>query len=149
MLKSFATLIQVAQNKTDTAAVKVGQFNARLAESAQKRDVLINYRDEYRARLEAAIMRGAPAAEVRNFRAFLDKLDDAVRQQEGEVAFWNVQIANARSAWQAEQRSLNSFNTIANRRDAVARRNAERREQKQQDEFASRAVTNARFAFGE
>jgi len=149
MLKSFATLIQVSQNKTDAAAVKVGQLNARLAESSQKRDVLINYRDEYRARLEAAIVRGAPAADVRNFRAFLDKLDDAVRQQEGEVAFWNVQIANARSAWQAEQRSLNSFNTIANRRDAIAQRNAERREQKQQDEFAARAVTNARFAFGE
>lgn len=149
MLKSFATLIQVAQNKTDTAAVKVGQFNARLAESAQKRDVLINYRDEYRARLEAAIVRGAPAADVRNFRAFLDKLDEAVRQQESEVAFWNVQIANARSAWQAEQRSLNSFNTIASRRDAIEQRNAGRREQKQQDEFASRAVANARFAFGE
>ena len=126
MLKSFATLIQVSQNKTDAAAVKVGQLNARLAESSQKRDVLINYRDEYRARLEAAIVRGAPAADVRNFRAFLDKLDDAVRQQEGEVAFWNVQIANARSAWQAEQRSLNSFNTIANRRDAIAHAKATR-----------------------
>jgi flagellar FliJ protein len=149
MLKSFATLIQVAQNKTDSAAVKVGQLNARLSESGQKRDVLVNYRDEYRARLDAAVVRGAPASDIRNFRAFLDKLDEAVRQQESEVAFWNVQIANARSAWQSEQRSLNSFNTIANRRDSVIQMAAQRREQKQQDEFASRAVSNARFAYGE
>lgn len=149
MLKSFATLIQVAQNKTDSAAIKVGQLNARLAESGHKRDVLVNYRDEYRARLDAAVMRGAPVAEVRNFRAFLDKLDEAVRQQEGEVAFWNTQITAARDQWQAEQRSLNSFNTISARRESAAQRDAARRDQKQQDEFAARAVGNGRFAFGE
>jgi len=149
MLKSFATLIQVTKNKTDAAAIKFGQLNARHAESEQKRDLLVNYRDEYRSRLEAAVARGAPVAEVRNFRAFLDKLDEAVRQQEGEVAFWNEQIATARTDWQSEQRSLNSFNTIAARRDASAARTQARREQRQQDEFAARAAGSARFAFGE
>lgn len=149
MLKSFATLIQVAQNKSDSAAIKVGQLNARLAESGHKRDVLINYRDEYRARLDAAVMHGASASDIRNFRAFLEKLDEAVHQQEGEVAFWNTQIKNARATWQSEQRSLNSFNTIASRRDSVQQLAAQRSEQKQQDEFASRAVGSARFAFGE
>ena len=149
MLKSFATLIQVAQNKTDGAAARVGQLMARLAESEQKRDVLINYRDEYRARLEAATHHGAPAAEVRNFRAFLVKLDEAVLQQVTEVAFWQGQIESARGNWQAEQRSLNSFNTIAARRDSAAQVAHNRREQKQQDEFAARAVGAHRFAFGE
>ncbi|MBL8384867.1 MAG: flagellar export protein FliJ [Burkholderiales bacterium] len=149
MLKSFATLIQVAQNKTDSAAIKVGQLNARLAESKNKRDVLVNYRDEYRARLDAAIMRGAPAAETRNFRAFLDKLDEAVRQQEGEIEFWHAQIVNARAQWQSEQHSLNTYNVLGARRDAAAAQAAARREQKQQDEFAARATGAARFAFGE
>lgn len=149
MLKSFATLIQVAQNKTDSAAIKVGQLNARLSESGHKRDVLVNYRDEYRARLDAAVMRGAPAAEVRNFRAFLDKLDEAVRQQDGEVAFWHAQIVNARTQWQTEQRSLNSFTAISARRDGAAAQAASRRDQKQQDEFAARSAGGTRFAFGE
>jgi flagellar protein FliJ len=149
MLKSFATLIQVAQNKTDNAAVKVGQLNARLAESKQKRDVLVNYRDEYRARLDASIIKGAPAAETGNFRAFLAKLDEAVRQQEAEVAFWTTQIDNARNRWQSEQRSLNSYHTISDRRDNVIAQGLARREQKQQDEMAARSVSNARFAFGD
>ncbi len=149
MLKSFATLIQVAQSKSDSAAIKLGQLNARLAESNHKHAVLINYRDEYRARLDTAVMRGAPASEIRNFRAFLDKLDEAVRQQESEVAFWNTQKDNANAKWQAEQRSLNSFNTIADRRDSLQQLAAQRREQKQQDEFASRAIGSGRFAFGE
>jgi flagellar FliJ protein len=149
MLKSFATLIQVAQNKTDQAAVKVGQLGARCAESKQKRDVLVNYRDEYRARLEASIIKGAPAAETGNFRAFLAKLDEAVRQQEAEVAFWNTQMENARGNWRSEQRSLNSYNTISDRRDNAIALGLARREQKQQDEMAARSVNNGRFAFGD
>ena len=149
MLKSFATLIQVAQNKTDGAAVKVGQLSARLGESRQKRDLLVNYRDEYRARLDQATLRGAPAHEVRNFRAFLAKLDEAVLQQATEAAFWSDQIDAARTRWQSEQRSLNSFNTIAARRDGLAARVQAKHEQKQQDEFAARALGSSRFAFGE
>lgn len=149
MLKSFATLIQVTQNKTDAAAIKFGQLNARVADAEQKKSLLVNYRDEYRARLEAAVMRGAPVAEARNFRAFLDKLDEAVRQQEGEVVFWREQIATARANWQAEQRALNSYSTLAARREAGAARTQVRREQKQQDEFGARAASGARFAFGE
>ena len=149
MLKSFATLIDVAQRKTDSAAIKVGQLNARLSASDQKHGVLLNYRDEYRARLETAVTRGAAVADMRNFRAFLDKLDEAVKQQENEVGFWRDQIDNARSQWHGEQRSLSSFNTISARRDALETRAQARREQKQQDEFAARAVRGQRFAFGE
>ncbi len=149
MLKSFDTLITVAQNKADSAAIKVGQLTARRGASEQKRAVLENYRDEYRARLEAAVLRGAPGSEVRNFRAFLEKLDEAVRQQESEVEFWRAQIETANGQWQHEKRSLNSFNTISARREAVVSRTYARREQKQQDEFAARAAGAQRFAFGE
>ena len=77
--------------------------------------------------------------------AFNDKLDEAVRQQEGLVTFWNVQIDNAQSAWQSEQRSLKSFNTIADRRDSVLQMAAQRREQKQQDEHATRSAIRSIF----
>lgn len=149
MTKAFATLIDVAQRKTDSAAIKVGQLNARCCESDQKHGVLVNYRDEYRARLETAVVRGAPVEEVRNFRAFLAKLDEAVKQQENEVGFWRDQIDSARDQWHGQQRSLSSFNAISARRDALESRAHGHRKQKQQDEFAARAVSGQRFAFGE
>ena len=149
MLKSFDTLITLAQNKANSAAIKVGQLISRQSASEQKRAMLANYRDEYRVRLDAAVMRGAPVSEVRNFRAFLEKLDEAVRQQESEVEFWGAQIATASGQWQQEKRSLNSFNTISARREAVVSRTHARREQKLQDEFAARAAGAQRFAFGE
>ena len=148
MLKSFATLIQVAEAKTGDATIKLVQLNARLTESEQKRVVLVNYRDEYRARLDTATMRGAPMGEMSNFRDFLAKLDEAVVQQEAAVAFWRDQIESAHGRWQTERRSLLSFTTMGARRDLVARKARDRQEQKQQDEFAANAG-GLRMAFNE
>ena len=148
MLKSFATLIQVAEAKTGDATIKLVQLNARLTESEQKRVVLVNYRDEYRARLDTATMRGAPMGEMSNFRDFLAKLDEAVVQQEAAVAFWRDQIESAHGRWQTERRSLLSFTTLGARRDLVARKARDRQEQKQQDEFAANAG-GLRMAFNE
>ena len=148
MLKSFATLIQVAESRTSDATIKLGQLNARLTESEQKRAVLVNYRDEYRARLDTATMRGAPMGEVRNFRDFLAKLDEAVVQQEAAVVFWRDQIGSAQGRWQTERRSLLSFTTLGARRDLVALNARARQEQKQQDEFAARAG-GLRMAFND
>ncbi len=148
MLKSFATLIQVAEARTSDATIKLGQLNARLTESEQKRAVLVNYRDEYRARLDTATMRGAPMGEMSNFRDFLAKLDEAVAQQEAAVAYWRDQIASAHGRWQAERRSLQSFTTLGARRDLVALKARARQEQKQQDEFAASAG-GLRMAFND
>ena len=148
MLKSFATLIQVAEAKTSDATIKLGQLNARLTESDQKRAVLVNYRDEYRARLDTATMRGAPMGEVSNFRDFLAKLDEAVVQQEAAVVFWRDQIGSAQGRWQTERRSLLSFTTLGARRDLVALNARARQEQKQQDEFAANAG-GLRMAFND
>lgn len=148
MLKSFATLIQVAEAKTGDATVKLAQLQARLKESDQKRAVLVNYRDEYRARLDTATMRGAPMGEVGNFREFLAKLDEAVAQQETAIAFWRDQIATAHQRWQAERRSLQSFTTLDARRDVAETKARARQEQKQQDEFAANAG-GLRMAFND
>ena len=149
MLKSFDTLIQLSQNKSDTAAIRLAQVTNQLADSEQKGKMLASYRDDYRARLDAAALRGATAAELANFRAFIAKLDEAVGQQEREIAFWREQMAQARSAWQAEQQQLQSYTTIATRRRSEFARVAARREQKSQDEFASRMSGSGSFAFGD
>ena len=148
MLKAFDTLIELAQTKSDSAAVRMAKATTQLGEAERKAQMLTGYRDEYRARLDAATLRGAPAAELANFRAFLAKLDEAVAQQAGETAFWRDQTGRARTDWQAEQKELQSYTTIAMRRRTELSRVAAKREQKAQDEFAAR-MTRGSFAFGE
>jgi flagellar FliJ protein len=143
-LTSFDTLIQLSQNKSDNAGARLAKLTGQLAEAEKKAQVLTGYRDEYRARLDAASLRGAPAADLANFRDFLAKLDEAVKQQATETTFWREQIARARGEWQEEQRKLQSFTTIASRRHSEHARTLARRDQKAQDEFAARMTRPGR-----
>lgn len=147
MLQAFDTLIELAQNKSDTAAIRMAKTATQLGAAEQKAQMLCGYRDDYRARLDAASLRGAPIAELTNFRAFLARLDEAVVQQQAETAFWRDQSARARTDWQAEQKELQSYTTIATRRRSEIARVQAKREQKATDEFAARAGRGA-FAFG-
>jgi len=148
MLNTFDTLIDLSQTKSDSAAVRLAKATTQLGESEQKSRVLRGYRDDYRARLDAAARRGATAADLANFRAFIAKLDEAVAQQGNDENFWREQTAHARTEWQAEQQKLQSFTTIASRRRHEHERAQTRREQKTQDEFASRMGQGGSFAFG-
>jgi flagellar FliJ protein len=146
MLNTFDTLIELSQTKSDNAAVRLAKVMAQLGESEQKSRMLHSYRDDYRVRLDEAARRGASAADLANFRAFIAKLDEAVAQQGNEETFWREQSVRARLEWQAEQKQLQSFNTIATRRRNDHERAQNRREQKSMDEFAARAA-GANLAF--
>jgi len=136
MQKAFDTLIDLSQTKSDNAAVRLAKVTTRLTESEQKSRMLRGYRDDYRARLEAAARRGATAADLANFRAFIAKLDEAVTQQANDETFWREQVGRAKTEWQAEQKQLQSYTTIATRRQGEFERAQARREQKAMDEFA-------------
>lgn len=148
MLKAFDTLIELSQTKSDNAAARLGQAMAKLSESEQKSGMLRGYRDDYLSRLDNAALRGANAADLANFRAFIAKLDEAVTQQCNDENFWREQCDRARAEWQAEQKQLMSFTTIATRRRNELARAQDRRDQKAMDEFAARASRNAGFALG-
>ncbi|HEY4372983.1 MAG TPA: flagellar export protein FliJ [Burkholderiales bacterium] len=145
MQKAFDTLIELSQTKSDNAAVRLAKVTTQFTESEQKSRMLRGYRDDYRTRLEAAAKHGATAADLANFRAFIAKLDEAVTQQNNDEAFWREQVARAKTEWQAEQKQLQSYTTIATRRRSEHDRAQARREQKAQDEFAARA---GGYAFG-
>ena len=147
MLNSFDTLIDLSQTKSDNAAVRLAKVMAQLGESEQKSRMLQGYRDEYLARMDAAARRGASGADLANFRAFIAKLDEAVAQQANEEQFWRENSDRARAEWQAEQKQLQSFTTIATRRRGEFARAQNRREQKATDEFAARAGVRAAHAF--
>jgi flagellar FliJ protein len=144
MTRAYATLIDLSRHRADAAAAQMGQLARRLDESQGKRDMLASYRDEYRARLDAAARHGAALATLANFRAFVARLDDAVAQQEGEAAFWRERVAEARARWRGERRSLDAYAALSDRRAERAARAEARRDQRRQDEFAARI----RPAFG-
>lgn len=141
MKQPFHTLIDLAKQRSDEAAVRLGSLMAQARDSEYKSGTLAAYRDDYRARLELAMRAGTDAAGLRNFQGFLSKLDEAVRQQSVETERWRQTVETARHLWQEELKRMRSYSVIQARRDHAASRQTQRSEQKQQDERSARRST--------
>jgi flagellar FliJ protein len=104
--------------------------------SQDKLQMLQTYRQEYQTRLENSAREGVAPHELFNFRDFIAKLDQAITQQENEVAYWNDTVQASQGKWMAEQRKLKSYDVLEQRRVSQAQHKANRLQQKQNDEFS-------------
>jgi flagellar FliJ protein len=134
------TLIELATQQTDEAAKRLGRAIRTGEEAEQKLQLLLQYRDDYMDRFHASLQAGLSAAGYRNFQLFLDKLDEAIKGQQRVVQDTQQRVKNERGAWQDSERKRISYDTLADRALKVSQLKEARREQKQTDEFAARAL---------
>ena len=138
------TVLELAARRLEVATVELQKLRARLQQAQEKLDQLQGYRAEYEASLAAALAQGLPADRLRDFHAFLAKLARAIEAQGAEVA-------RSRQAWEEEhQRWLRlrsreqALHVLRTRHEHSESVRDARAEQKQQDEFALRGVTQGR-----
>lgn len=134
------TLRELASKETDQAAIRLGRAIVAADEAAQKRVLLLQYRDEYGGRLQEKLAAGLAAMECRNFQLFLVKLDDAIAGQQQVLRDAQRRIDEERSSWQASERKRMSYGTLAARALKERQRKESRHEQKQTDEHAARRL---------
>ncbi len=132
------TLIELAQRTTDDAAKRLGAALRALEETEQKLQMLIGYRSDYAVRFEASQAAGITPMAYRNFQAFLEKLDNAIRGQQEVVAHAQRKSAGEKTAWQNSERKRMSYTTLSNRAAQDAMRQEAKRDQKSMDEHAAR-----------
>lgn len=133
-------LLDLARRSLDTATQELYRLRTQWDEAQAKLDQLGAYRREYDAGLGARLAEGLPAHQFTDYRLFLDKLQRAIRVQGEEVG-------RRRHAWEAEharwlqlRQRERAFGTLEQRHWLSERTLEARREQKQQDEFALRAL---------
>ena len=132
------TLIELAQRESDEAAKRLGVALKAVDEAEQKLNMLIGYRDDYARRLDGAQVSGITPAAYRNFVAFMDKLEHAIRGQREVVKHTQHKSGVEKAAWQASERKRLSYRTLNERAAAEALRVENKRDQKQMDEHAAR-----------
>ncbi len=141
---ALETLIDLAHRETDEAARRLGEALRAGEEAMQKLDLLRQYRNDYAARCQSSLEQGISATHFMNFQAFMQKLDCAIAGQQKVVDEAQHRVGQARSAWQTCEQKKMSFVTLADRADKAALRRESWREQKQQDEFATRQAQHKR-----
>ena len=141
MAQEFALhrLLEIAATQAETAAANLGELNRQLRQHEEKLLLLFKYRDDYQERLRRASKAGLDGAGLRNFHDFLDRLEQAILQQHALVVGARTHVESGLGDWRVKQRKSKAFDTLSQRFQVAARHGETTREQKVQDEFASRA----------
>ncbi|KQN75480.1 MULTISPECIES: flagellar export protein FliJ [Duganella] len=132
------TLIDLARRETDDAAKRLGASLKAVDEARQKHEMLVGYREEYVNRFQEAQAAGITPMAYRNFQAFMDKLDVAVKGQHDAITRAEQRSNQEKLAWQTAERKRVSYSTLNERADAAALKLENKRDQKQMDEHAAR-----------
>lgn len=125
----------VAHDERD-CAVRLAEAQRRARDAARRRDELVAYQAEYARGLSDRVAAGISARELRDYRAFLARLEEAVKAQGRLIAQAGREEELAHEAWRAAARRAKSIDQVVGRWQAEERAAAERREQVETDERA-------------
>lgn len=132
------TLIDLARRETDAAAKRLGAALKMVADAEKQQDMLNGYRDDYAKRFETQLGAGMTPMAYRNFQAFLDKLEAAIKGQAEVVRHAQVRSEQEKATWQTAERKRMSYTTLQNRAAEQALKLENKRDQKAMDEHAAR-----------
>jgi flagellar FliJ protein len=132
------TLIELARIASDEAAKRLGVALRTTQENEDKLQMLQGYREDYAQRFETSMAAGMTPMAYRNFQAFLDKLDTAVKGQKEVSLQARQRSERERSNWQDSERKRMSYTTLSNRAQQQAQQVEAKRDQKLMDEHAAR-----------
>lgn len=131
-------LVNLAQQKNDAATRKLGQLNQQHQTAQDKLDALQQYRKDYQAKFQEAIQGGMEPADLRNFQDFINRLDEAIQQQQGMTERTKNGVQTGRHELMDTTRKMKSFDTLAQRHVEAEKKLEAKSEQRIQDEHSGR-----------
>lgn len=134
------TLIELADDRTTTAARKLAALRSAKLDASRKLDLLRGYRAEYARQLQDWMQAGLPSAQLRNFKEFLQVLDRGIAQQQAAADQAGARLEQGRAHWQDQRRRLGAFETLAERMRQQQQLALNRHDQRASDERAARIV---------
>lgn len=139
-LDPLMALLNQAERERDEALSAMQRANeAHLAALAQA-DQLLAYRGEYEARFRDQFSRKSSIDILQCYQGFSARLGQAIDQQQQIASHAAVRLEQSREGLRDQEMRVASVRKLLERRLHELRQVAERRDQKQTDEFASRAA---------
>lgn len=132
-------LVNYTQDQTDDAAKRLALLKGRWQAAEDKLQQLIQYHHEYQGRLAQTAQGGMSVSALRDYRAFIAKLEAAIEQQKAEVAQCQAGWERGKEDWLAQRRKLKAYQTLEQRHHAREAKREAKQEQREQDESARHA----------
>jgi flagellar FliJ protein len=144
-LRSLRLLLAQAEGQRDEALAEQLKLDAAWRAAAAQAEQLVLYRREYEQRWRAEFCREGKIELVRCYQGFIERLTQAVEQQERVATQTAEQAERAAAIMRGHDVRAAALKKLIERRIKEGDRVAAGREQRQHDEHASRAAW-VRFA---
>ena len=139
-LRRLEPILRLTEERERAAARAFAAARARQTEEERRLQLLRDYQTEYRERFRQSGAGGVTPRQLAEHRAFLDRLDLGLRQQQELLAKACAQCAAAQESWWAAIRQRDRLAVMRARLHREAQQISERREQRESDERAGRMV---------
>src|ERR1700760_4246804 len=145
--KRFEPIQEIASSSADELGGAMAEAAKRVADLERQLEQLRTYRDEY-VRNSTQAGGSMDAVKLQNYRCFLDRLGDAMRQQIKNLDTARAEYEKRRSQWSEKRIEAESLGRVVERFRKEERSAAERREQHEGDDAAMRIALAARGESG-
>jgi flagellar FliJ protein len=135
---------QVADRNERERAERLAEAERNAIEAEQKLVALERYRNEYEEQLATRGAAGVEVSGVREFHAFLARLGEALVAQRQVLSAARANRDAMLISWREAVQRAQVVQTLADRWQDEARRDDDRRDQRESDELAQRGVKNER-----
>lgn len=133
-------LLSQAERERDTAIALVQQANDAFAAAQSQAEQLVLYRKEYEGRFREQFSKNSSVSILQCYQGFSSRLSQAIDQQQQIAAHAERKVELARDELRDQELRVASVRKLLERRLTEQRIAADRRDQKQTDEFAARAA---------
>ena len=137
MSHSLQALLDHAQTLRDEASLALAAAEERSRSLRLQHQQLLDYRDDYAARSPTQRGQTAPIERVRGHHGFMQRLDQAIAQQQATLVLGDAQELRCRQQLLAQETRLASVRKLIERRMKELRSQADRLEQRRSDEAAT------------
>lgn len=135
-------LHDLASDRLDAATRRLAQLKQQWQAEEDKLAQLRGFREEYQRRLGEAVAAGMDMTRMRDFHAFIAKIETAIRQQAIEIERCKTAWEQGQRLWLEERRKLKTYDVLRDRHLRAERAKEGRIEQREQDEHARKTAAH-------
>jgi flagellar FliJ protein len=145
--KRFEPIQEIASSTANDLSRSMAEAARKVADLERQLEQLQSYRDEY-TRNSAQGNGAMDAVKLQNYRTFLDRLGEAMRQHAKNLEAARGEYERRRVAWSEKRIEAESLGRVVDRFRKEEQHAADRREQREGDDAAMRVALAARGEHG-
>ncbi|MGO9949326.1 MAG: flagellar export protein FliJ [Steroidobacteraceae bacterium] len=142
--KRFEPIQEIASTKAEGLSRAMGEAARKVADLERQLEQLQAYRDEY-VRNSTQSGGTMDAVKLQNYRSFLDRLGEAMRQHAQSLQLAHAELDKRRAQWSEKRIEAEVLSRVVDRFRKEEQHAADRREQREGDDAAMRVALATRI----